>query len=55
MQVERRGHAIFTQEIAVIEKIGKSDRLKRVPAPSTDSRPHPRIADQLAAKKSYYV
>jgi hypothetical protein len=51
---KEEGRAISTQETAARKK-WEMEHLTRLSAPWTDSRPHPRIFDQLAEGNQNYV
>jgi hypothetical protein len=51
---KEEGCAVSTQETAARKKL-KMEHLTRISAPWTDSRPHPRIANQLAGGNQYHV
>jgi hypothetical protein len=51
---KEEGCAVSTQETAARRK-WEMEHLTRLLAPWTDSRPHPRIVNQLAAGNQYYV
>jgi hypothetical protein len=51
---EEEGRAVSTQESAAREE-WEMEHVARLPNPWTDSRPHPRIVNQLAGGNKYFV